>query len=149
MTLKRDFFSLSLCTSILGSNHISSVPDNDSTVDTTGAEFPHSISTTLIHPNGADGVLMRGVKLSVVLGLALQVHLFEHLQRGLFLGNTRTSLQLDCATDLPPGFVAFEAERLAIIACSDYLGLAVPDERGEGEKLGGDVDHGVRGLFGS
>lgn len=89
---------------------------------------------------------MRGIQLSIILRLPLQIHLLEHLQRALLLRDPGTPLRLHRAADLPPGFIALESERLAVVARGDDLGLAVPDQRGEGEELCGDVDHGVRGL---
>ena len=44
---------------------------------------------------------------------------------------------------------ASESVRFAVIACSQDLGIAVPDQAGEGEVLCGDADHCAGWLLGS
>lgn len=122
-------------------------PDDKSTVDTTGAELLHPVRRTFKHPDGVDGVLVCRVESSVVLDLAPEVHLLEHVEGRLFPRagpQTRTGLCLDAADHLPTGLAPPEPEGLAVVTGSDDLGLAVPDEARERQGLGRDAQHGAR-----
>lgn len=67
------------------------VPDNDATVDAAGANLSDSIRRTSICANSADGVLVDGLKLSVVDGFTTEIHLSKHVESRLIalVGSTR------------------------------------------------------------
>lgn len=66
--------------------------------------------------DGVHGVLMGGLELGVHLGLALKIHLPEHVERRLFAGTTSTGvLVLQRSDKLPSIFIATEAEGLAVL----------------------------------
>lgn len=56
------------------------VPDNDTTIDTTGADLADGIGGTRICADSADRVLVNSLELSVVDGFAAEVHLSEHVE---------------------------------------------------------------------
>ena len=89
------------------------------------------------------------IQLGVILDLALQIHLSEHLQSRLFpcASYARSSFGLHCARHLPALLAAFKSERLTIVASCNNLGLAIPDQRCEREQQSRDVDHGSGRLF--
>lgn len=121
-------------------------PDDDSAIDTASTEFPDPSRRTLKDTDSVDGVLMGGAQLCIVLGLALKIHLPEHVEGGLLSDSATGSLGLDGPGELPSLFAASETEGLAVVAGGENLGLAVPDQAGEWQGLGGDVDDGARGL---
>jgi hypothetical protein len=56
------------------------------------------------------------LELGIHLGLALEIHLSEHVERRLFTGTTGTGLLvLQRADKLPSVLVATKAERLAVL----------------------------------
>jgi hypothetical protein len=56
------------------------VPDNDTTIDTAGADLADGVRGTRICADGADGVLVDSLELSVVDSLAAEVHLSKHVE---------------------------------------------------------------------
>jgi hypothetical protein len=66
--------------------------------------------------DGVYGVLVGRLELGVHLGLALKIHLSEHVERRLFTSTTSTGLLvLQRADKLPSVLVATKAERLAVL----------------------------------
>lgn len=118
-------------------------PNHQSSIHTAGAEPSHTTSTTLKDTDRVDGILMRGGQLRVVLGLALEIHLSEHIQGGFFpLSVSTAGFGFDRARNVPALLAATEPERFAVVSCGDYLGLTVPDQAGERQGLRADVDDG-------
>lgn len=95
---------------------------------------------------------MDSLELCVILGLALEIHLLEHLQ-GRFLRpdliSTRGTPRLNGADEVPTRLPALEAESLAIVASSDDLVLGAPDQALEGQELSGDGNDSFRRLVGT
>jgi hypothetical protein len=56
------------------------VPDNDTAIDTTGADLADGIGRACICADSTDGVLVDSLELSVVNGLAAEIHLSEHVE---------------------------------------------------------------------
>lgn len=92
---------------------------------------------------------MGRLQLCIVLGLALQIHLPEHVQSRLFtvLTKTRSALCLDGSNQLPATFISLEAERLTIVTCSNDFVLAAPQQTLERQQLGRDGDDGAWWLI--
>lgn len=67
------------------------VPDNDTTVDATGADLSNGIRRTRVCADSADRVLVDGLELSVIDGLAAEIHLSKHVESRLIalVGRTR------------------------------------------------------------
>lgn len=90
----------------------------------------------------------------ILADLTLEIHLLEHVQRRLLsvlVTKTRSSSGLGLlqrARQLPPLLAALEAEGLAIVTRSNDLGLSVPEETHEGQKLRVDADHRLGRLLG-
>ncbi|KAI6761613.1 hypothetical protein HG531_002166 [Fusarium graminearum] len=127
-----------------------SAPQNDPAIDTAcynRCQFPK----TLKGPNGADGVLVSGLKLSVILSLALEIHLPEHVQSRLLtvLAQTRAALLLNGTSQLPATLAALEAESLAVVTSSDNLIFTGPDQTLERKLLSRDSNNSTRGLVGA
>ncbi len=91
---------------------------------------------------------MSRLELRVVLGLALEIHLPEHVQsRFLTLHAGSGPLGLDGASNLPARLTTFEAERLAVVAGGDDLIVRLPQQALEGQQLGRDGQHGAGRLL--
>lgn len=112
------------------------------------AELGNAVTVRFKSPEGADGVLMGRLELRVVFGLALQIHLLEHVQSRLLAMLTKTgaTLGLNGTSELPAFLVTLEAESLAVVTSSDNLILATPDKTLEGKQLRGQGDDSSRGL---
>jgi hypothetical protein len=115
------------------------------------AELGDAVTRHLKRSDGANGVLVGSLKLSIILGLTLKVHLPEHVQSRLLtvLAQTRAALLLDGTSQLPATLTALEAESLAIVTSSDNLILAGPDQTLERKLLSRDGDNSTRGLLGA
>lgn len=70
-----------------------------------------------MHPHRADGILVHSLELRVVLALAAQVHLSEHVDRRLLapLSARALALGFERAGDGPARGVAVEAVRLTVL----------------------------------
>src|SRR5690348_16822132 len=90
---------------------------------------PHGVARRFVGPDHCNGVLMDRLQLRVVLGLALQIHLPEHVQSRFLalVAKTRAPLDLHGAAQLPAVDAARKAESLAVVTGGNDLGLAVPD----------------------
>jgi hypothetical protein len=86
---------------------------------------------------------MNSLQLCVILNLALEIHLLEHLQ-GRFLcpyfACACDALGLDSTCKLPTGLPAPEAEGLTVISSGDDLVLRTPEQALERQELGGNGD---------
>lgn len=115
------------------------------------AELCDAVAGGLIRTNHGDGVLVNSLELGVILGLALEIHLSEHVQCRLLAlrAETGVALGLDRSGQLPAALATLESESLAIVASSDDLIFRAPQQALEGKHLGGNGDNGTRGLIGS
>jgi len=143
------------------------MPDNDSSIDTRGffrvsrcqtrggtlltAKLLHRAPRRLKRPQHGDGVLVNRLELRVILGLASEIHLPEHVQSRVVpvVTEARSSLGLQRPTELPPLNATLEAESLAVVTSGNDLGLAIPDEAHEGQQLSVDADDGLGRLVGT
>lgn len=91
---------------------------------------------------------MNSAELRIILGLALEIHLSEHVQGRLLtmLAHTGSALLLNRSRQLPASLTALETESLAVITSSDNLILASPDKTLERKLLSRDGDNGTRRL---
>ena len=91
---------------------------------------------------------MNSLELRVVLRLALQVHLLEHVESRLLalLARTGTSLLLNGSSELPARLSTLESECLAVVTGCDDLILAAPQEALEGKQLSSDGHNSTWGL---
>jgi hypothetical protein len=89
------------------------------------------------------------LKLSVILGLAFEIHLPEHIQSRLLtvLSQARAALLLNRASQLPATLTALEAESLTVVASSDDLILTGPDQTLERKLLSRDGDNSTGRLL--
>lgn len=93
---------------------------------------------------------MDGGQFRIILYLALQIHLPEHVQSGFFMSLAQAwpSFGFQGASQLPTGLTALEPESLAIVTSSDDLGLAGPEQAPKGQKLRGNTDDCLGRLVG-
>lgn len=116
------------------------------------AETAHAVTGNLVGSDGADGVLMSSLELGIILGLALQVHLPEHVQSRLLavLTKTGSALGLNRANKLPAFFASLKLESLTVVTGGNDLVFAAPDQTLERQQLGRDSNNGpwclVRGA---
>lgn len=91
---------------------------------------------------------MDSAELRIILGLALEIHLSEHVQGRLLtmLTQTGSALLLNRTSQLPATLAALETEGLAVITSSDNLILASPDKTLERKLLGRDGDNSTGRL---
>lgn len=94
------------------------------------AETANAVTRNLVGSNGADGVLMSRLELSIVFALAFQVHLPEHVQSRLLtvLTKTGSALGLNRANKLPARFTSLKLERLTVVTGGNDLIFAAPDQ---------------------
>lgn len=120
---------------------------------------------SFVNPDSVDSVLVSGLELGIGRGLALEIHLSEHIQSRFFTSTTGIpSLLFQRAGKLPSVLVAAEAEGLTVLEWGQYRGmmterqisymsscndlsLTVPDETVKRQKAGGDVQHGAWRLL--
>ena len=92
-------------------SYISSFQDGDLT-----AEGAHNPVGFFMDPDSVHSVLVGGLELGVRLGLALEIHLPEHVQSRLLAGTSGfSSLILQRASKLPSILVAVETEGLTVL----------------------------------
>ncbi|KAJ3518253.1 hypothetical protein NM208_g14583 [Fusarium decemcellulare] len=113
------------------------------------AELCHTVAVHLERPEGANRVLVDSLELGVILGLTLQIHLSEHVQGGLLtvLTEAGTTLGLNGTGQLPATLASLEAESFTVVASSNDLILAGPDQALERQLLRGDGDNSARWLL--
>lgn len=106
-------------------------------------KLSNGITRSFVGTQHCDGILMDCLELGVIFDLALQIHLLEHVERGLFPGitKTRAALGLNRSAQLPAIKTTLEPESLAVISGGNDLSLAIPDEAHKGEQLGVDGDN--------
>lgn len=139
---------MSLSLAIYPLDNLSS-PDHDPTINAACAELGHTLSISVERSNGANGVLVDRLELSVVLGLALQIHLSEHVKGRLLavLTQAGAALCLDGTSQLPTTLTSLEAEGLAVITGSNDLVLTGPDQTLERQLLSCDSDNSAGRLL--
>jgi hypothetical protein len=94
-------------------------PHNDASVNTTGADLPDGAGRTRVGTDGADGVLVDSVEVSVINSLAPKIHLSEHVERRFFAMAGRTRLGgIQRSNKRPARRGAREAERFAVLSKS-------------------------------
>lgn len=81
------------------------------------AELANDAVGLLVDSDGADGILMRSLKLGIGLGLSLKIHLAEHVKSRLLASasSTRPCLALNGPSKLPSVLVTAKAVRFAIL----------------------------------
>lgn len=65
-----------------------SLPNDDSAINAARAKFANGPVSTFIDTESRDGVLVNRLQLSVILDLALEIHLLKHVQGRLLSGVT-------------------------------------------------------------
>lgn len=121
------------------------IPDNNPSINTARADLGDLAASFLVAAQHLDSVLVGCLQLRVVLDLALQIHLPEHVPGAFLLLTTRlgSGLRLQRANQLPTTLVTLEAVRLAVVACGDDSILAGEEQRLEWQQLRADVQHGL------
>lgn len=115
------------------------------------AKLGNIATIRLVSSYSRNGVLVDSLQLCVVLCFALEVHLFEHVQGGLFAlvtAQSGSTLGLQGPAQLPTGSIALETEGLTVVTSSHNLALRRPDQTHEWQKLRIDADDSTGWLLG-
>lgn len=139
---------------IFSVSEILQIPHHNPSIHPSRANLTHISPTLLIRAQTIDAILVHSPQLRIILPTTPtpQIHRPEQIPRALLLLHPRSRTLarfLERAAQLPAGFRAGEAVDFAVVACADDLGFGCPEEVSEGQELGGDVDYGLRWLFGA